>query len=124
MKIQLDRWKIINLDLKTVDDNEKNKNSFDLSTGHFFSEKDPNEFGIGFEVEINDIEFNLSLEAIFVFKVDEEITEEFKVSDFPKINAPAISFPYLRAYISNLTLQSGYKPVILPSINFVSLAQE
>lgn len=124
MKIQLESWKVIDVELKSVEENDKNENSFDLSTGHFFPENETNEFRIGFEIEINDIEFNLSIEAIFIFTADEKITEEFKVSDFPKINAPAIAFPYLRAYISNLTLQSGYKPVILPSINFVSLAEE
>ena len=51
-----------------------------------------------------------------------KITEDFKLSSFPKINAPAIAFPYLRAFVSNLTLQSGLEPVILPSINFVQLA--
>lgn len=124
MKIQLENWKIIDVDLKSVEEVSDNKNSFDLKTGHFFPEETPNEFGVGFEIEINDIEFNLSIEAIFIFKLDEKVTEAFKVSDFPKINAPAIAFPYLRAYISNLSLQSGYKPVILPSINFVSLADE
>ena len=64
------------------------------------------------------------VEALFMFSVDGEITEGFKLSDFPKINAPAIAFPYLRAYISNLTLQSGLEPVMLPSINFVTLAKE
>ncbi|WP_222708016.1 protein-export chaperone SecB [Algibacter pacificus] len=59
-----------------------------------------------------------------MFKLDKDISEEFKLSDFPKINAPAIAFPYLRAYISNLTLQSGFEPVMLPSINFVNLAKE
>ena len=63
------------------------------------------------------------IEAFFNFEiVDEKITEDFKLSSFSKINAPAIAFPYLRAFVSNLTLQSGLEPVILPSINFVQLA--
>lgn len=124
MKIQLDTWKIIDVNLKSVEDKSDNENSFDLSTGHFFPEDKEKEFGISFEIDIKDVEFNLLIEAIFIFKIDEKITEEFKVSDFPKINAPAIAFPYLRAYVSNLTLQSGYKPVMLPSINFVSLADD
>lgn len=123
MKIQLDSWKVIDVDLKSVVEGSDNENSFNLSTEHFFTQDKPNEFGVGFEIDIKDVDFNLSLEAIFNFNLDTNITEEFKVSDFPKINAPAIAFPYIRAYISNLTLQSGYKPVMLPSINFVSLAE-
>ena len=56
---------------------------------------------------------------MFDFITDEEITEDFKISHFPKINAPAIAYPYLRAFVSNLTLQSGVDPAMLPTINFI-----
>lgn len=123
MKIQLESWKIKNLSFSVLNE-ERSENSFDLSTGHFFTEEDKKKFGISFEITINDKEFDLNIEAVFLFKLDEDLTEEFKLSDFPKINAPAIAFPYLRAFVSNITLQSGFKPVILPSINFVSLAEK
>lgn len=78
---------------------------------------------MAFKLNINDRSFDLIIEAFFNFEiVDEKMTEDFKLSSFPKINAPAIAFPYLRAFVSNLTLQSGLEPVILPSINFVQLA--
>jgi len=124
MKIQLENWKVLKLNFTSSEEGNIKENSFDLSTGHFFPEDKPNTFGIGFEVEINDKRFDLNIETIFMFKLDKEISEEFKLSDFPKINAPAIAFPYLRAYISNLTLQSGFEPVMLPSINFVNLAKD
>ena len=60
----------------------------------------------------------------FLFQMDENVTNDFRDSDFVKINAPAIAFPYLRSYISNLTLQSGFSPIILPSINFVEFAKQ
>ena len=68
---------------------------------------------------VNDKKFNLDIKAMFDFLTDEEISEEFKQSHFPRINAPAIAYPYLRAYVSNLTLQSGVNPAMLPTINFV-----
>lgn len=125
MTIQLDKWKVQNCSFTALSGDEiREDNSFDLKTGHFFPDADDRVFGIGFEVEIKDKEFDLFVEAIYMFKVDESINEEFKLSNFPRINAPAIAFPFLRAYISNLTLQSGYDPVVLPSINFVQLAEE
>ena len=39
-------------------------------------------------------------------------------------NAPAILFPYIRAYISTLTNLSGYKPINLPTLNLTSLREE
>lgn len=127
MKIQLKDWKITNLNLSLLDENVKrDDNSFDLESGNYFSEeKDSNTFGVGFKLTINDKLFDLVVEALFHFELlDEKITDEFKLSSFPKVNAPAIAFPYLRAFISNLTLQSGLEPVILPSINFVQLANK
>lgn len=52
------------------------------------------------------------------FETREDITEDFKQSQFPGMNAPAIGFPYLRAYMSQVLLLSGYKPTLIPTINF------
>ena len=41
----------------------------------------------------------------------------------PAINAPAIAFPYLRSFLSILTMQAGYPPVMIPSVNFVEFAK-
>lgn len=125
MNIQLKEWKVKNLSFKINDvqiEEQKKKNSFNFSMGHFFSEENPKEFGIGFCINVDGEEFTIVIEMIFLFELDENIDEAFKHSDFLTINAPAIAFPYVRSYISNLTLQSGFSPVILPSVNFVKLA--
>lgn len=58
------------------------------------------------------------------FVTDSAIDEEFMSSNFPYVNAPAISYPFLRAFVSNLTLNAGYSPVMLPSVNFVALKEK
>lgn len=58
------------------------------------------------------------------FEVDEELTEKFISSNFPKVNAPAIAFPFLRAFVSNYLLNSGYNPILLPSINFTQFKSD
>lgn len=123
MKLQLKKLNVTSITLSVFDNETKReKNSFDLETSRFFSEEETNSFRIGFNLKIYDKSFDLFIEAISYFEMDDEITEEFKLSSFPKVNAPAIAFPYLRSFVSILTLQSGLDPVILPSINFVSLA--
>ena len=62
--------------------------------------------------------------AIAHFSTNIEITTEFKHSSFIKVNAPAIAFPYVRVFISNMTLNAGYNPVVLPSFNFIKLSEE
>lgn len=127
MNIQLKEWKVKNLSFKINDiqiEKKTKKNSFNLSMGHFFSEENSKEFGIGFRINIKDEEFNILMEMVFLFELDEDVDEKFKQSEFLTINAPAIAFPYVRSYISNLTLQSGFSPIILPSVNFVKLAKK
>ena len=127
MNIQLKEWKVKNLSFKINDiqiEKKTKKNSFNLSMGHFFSEENSKEFGIGFRINIKDEEFNILMEMVFLFELDENVDEKFKQSDFLTINAPAIAFPYVRSYISNLTLQSGFSPIILPSVNFVKLEKK
>lgn len=125
MKIQLKGWKVKQLSFKINDKPSKvsKKNSFNLSVGHSFSEDNDREFGIGFIIMIRDAEFSIKLEMLFLFQIDQHIDEDFKQSDFVKINAPAIAFPYVRSYISNFTLQSGFDPIILPSVNFVAFGK-
>lgn len=91
--------------------------------GNFYPEDNNKAFGVGLFIELKDNEFSLKVEMVFLFELDSIIDDEFKNSDFPKINAPAIAFPYVRSFISNITLQSGFAPVILPSINFVEFVK-
>jgi preprotein translocase subunit SecB len=58
------------------------------------------------------------------FRTDAPLDEEFRKGSFPFVNAPAIAYPYLRAYVSNFTLNSGYAPIMLPSVNFVAMKQK
>lgn len=55
------------------------------------------------------------------FIADAPLDEEFKKSSFALISAPAIAYPYLRTFVSNFTLNSGYAPIMLPSVNFVAM---
>lgn len=128
MKIQLKNWETNNISFIRLEGTDKrDENSFDLKTDNYFSNDKANNnfFGVIFHLAIKDKNFDLSVETVFHFElIDEELTDEFKNSSFPIINAPAIAFPYLRAFVSNLTLQAGTLPVILPSINFVELVKQ
>jgi len=94
---------------------------YDFSFSPVFSETDLSEFLIIFNLSLNGEDFSLVIEYAARFSVDEIIDKEFKTSNFVKVNAPAIAYPFLRTYISNLTLNSGFLPIILPTINFTAL---
>lgn len=73
-----------------------------------FTAKDANEL----------VDISIVAVAIFQYEAIDNIAE----SQYFTVNAPAIAFPYLRAYISTLTTQSGIPPIILPTLNLSGLA--
>mgnify|MGYP000473183207 CR=1 FL=1 len=89
-------------------------------------EKDGNQFAVIFEIGLSNKRktFKFKVRASAHFESSEKLTEDFINSPFARINAPAIAFPYVRAFISNFTLNCGYNPVMLPSFNFVEMAKE
>ena len=47
-----------------------------------------------------------------------------EIPDFFYPNSIAILFPYIRAFVSTLSLQANYKPIILPTINLSGLKDQ
>ncbi len=103
---------------------ESAENSFNFVVGA--SVENRNIFAVIFNLKISDERENYFLETIYEasFITSEEIDDSFMNSNFPKINAPAIAFPYFRAFISTITQQAGFNTVVLPSVNFVKFAEE
>lgn len=81
--------------------------------------KSLNQFILQLTVDIKDIEgnftINLLVESIFSYPVDADIKSY--VDSLFITNAPAIIFPYVRAYISSLTALSGMPTLVLPTLN-------
>jgi hypothetical protein len=51
----------------------------------------------------------------------EEGTDYDNIPDYFYLNSIAIVYPYLRAFISNLTLQANHQPLVLPVLNLTGL---
>lgn len=65
---------------------------------------------------------DITVKANGIFEYDKDIDEKAK-KNFFTLNAPAILFPYVRAYVSSLTALSGMPPITLPTINLASTRQ-
>lgn len=80
--------------------------------------KSLNQFMLLIKVNIRDVEngfhIEISTESTFTYPENADI-EEYKKSLFIA-NAPAIVFPYIRAYISSLTALSGLPVLTLPTL--------
>lgn len=89
-------------------------------SGQIFS--DNSIFKLKLDITIKDnnevINAELTTEATFVF--NKSITES-DLENYFYVNAPAIVFPYVRAYLSTLTNLSGIRPINLPTLNLTRL---
>jgi len=47
-----------------------------------------------------------------------------QIPDFFFANSIAIIFPYIRAFVSTLTLQANVVPIVLPTLNLTPLSQQ
>lgn len=63
--------------------------------------------------------FKAEVSIIGTFKFTDK--EDKKMESFLYLNAPAILFPYVRAYINTLTALSGNKAIVLPTLNLARL---
>ncbi len=85
-----------------------------------------NQFHLKLDVKIKDFEdkFDIKLSTISIFTYPEGANiEDYKQSLFI-LNAPAIVFPYLRAYITSLTALSGMSTLTLPTLNMANIGEE
>lgn len=104
---------------------DTDEDAFRFSLTQAFSEEPITTFLIIFELLYEaDQGYTLEVEYQATFEADEPITEKFRSSNYPKINAPAIAYPFLRSFVSTVTVNAGYESVLLPTVNFVELAKQ
>ena len=83
-----------------------------------------NIFELTLEIKVDNIEetFNSEVTIIGTFKFADR--NDPNMESFLYLNAPAILFPYARAYINTLTALSGNEPIRLPTLNLSGLKDE
>jgi len=124
MNITLIETKVDTLSLRKTDFEEDTKEPT-FSVGTAFSSDALNSFLIVFDLSIKaDESHMLTVKYIAKFEAGSDILEDERESPFFSINAPAIAYPFLRAFVANFMLSSGFEPIMLPTINFVKLAKD
>ncbi|MEJ1369408.1 MAG: protein-export chaperone SecB [Candidatus Sedimenticola sp. (ex Thyasira tokunagai)] len=123
MQIQLVETKVYSL---VICDQEEDKPLTGLKVGTAFHPAELEQFTIVFDLQVatSDNERVFDIKFVAFFKSDKEITEADRELHFFNVNAPAIAYPFLRSYVANVMLLSGYEPVMLSTINFSQLAKD
>lgn len=111
-------YKIVDSTIRISEDMEispKLQVSFEQTTGSIIEEGMYNHT-LTAKITNDNASMNVEVKAVGFFEFDKTLSKESLQSFFQK-NAPAILFPYVRAYISALTGLSGVAPLILPTLN-------
>lgn len=92
-----------------------------------FAEELSRQFVVSFELEKalnpsgqSGVKTQLRLSYLAFFEAAEDLTEELKSSHFTRVNAPAVGYPYLRAFVSQFASLAGFEPCTLPIKNFMA----
>ncbi len=82
-------------------------------------------FQLKLDVKIKDKNksFNIEIDAVANFSFEKNI-ELSNLDNYFYVNAPAILFPYIRAYISALTTLSGFEAINLPTLNVTKIEKD
>lgn len=124
MKLRLHGTHVNTLELAQLEhDKSEDQRPVDgFRTNYWFPAEEPKAFYVIFEIEVFLGKSTLlQLEYHAEFACDEDIDDSFQTSPFVGVNAPAIAYPYMRAFITAFCALSGYDPVILPAVNFQAL---
>jgi preprotein translocase subunit SecB len=107
-----------------IDFSKKRSNDLQIDfepSGKFFSSAGIYELTFLFRAHNGDIENSfVKIECIATFKFNENISFE-DIPNYFYPNSIAIIFPYMRAFISTVTLQANIPPIMLPTMNLSSL---
>lgn len=78
---------------------------------------------LGVKVEDENKSFKIEINAVANYTFENKAELE-NLNSFFYINAPALLFPYIRAYISTLTNLSGFEPINLPTLNMTRMGDD
>lgn len=65
----------------------------------------------------------VSISCVAKFSFKDTIKEE-DIPEYFYPNSLAIIFPYIRAFVSTVSLQANVRPIILPTVNLMGLTNE
>lgn len=87
-------------------------------------EEDNKMFILTLNVLVKDKKSSLEVKMTVTGKFKYETNDIQELVPYLGFNAPAIIFPYIRAYITNITALGGMSPIILPTLNMEGVGKE
>lgn len=118
---RFDRYVISSSEIK-IEDNTTSEWNLDINPRGKLSMQ-AGEFVLFLDIHVYNqtVDMKFMLKGFFSFDLEQD---EKELRDFITINAPAILFPYLRAYVTTVCTLSGAKAIVLPTLNMMRIYEE
>jgi preprotein translocase subunit SecB len=120
--IQLRSLKVLELSIKVIPEHDQHQlpdiGKFSLFHGHseYVQTEKAIAVKIGVEIgrKVEATPFELRVEILGLFEVDDEKFPLKSIHSWAKQNAPLILYPYLREQVFNLASRAGFEGILLP----------
>lgn len=123
-KFQFKGFKIIRSLIERNEKEPSKKISLGFVPKGFINKKDSSfQLQLGVKIEDENKSFKIEIEAVANYSFENKEGLD-NLGKFFYMNAPALLFPYIRAYISTLTNLSGFEPINLPTLNMTGLGED
>jgi preprotein translocase subunit SecB len=123
-KFQFKGFKIIRSLIERVNSDPSKKISLEFKPEGFLNKEAATfQLHLGVKIEDENKSFKVEIDAIANYTFESNAGLE-NLNSFFYVNAPALLFPYIRAYISTLTNLSGFEPINLPTLNMTGLGAD
>ena len=108
--------------VKNIHPSPEDENRLGLDLIILHDATNPDLTTVRFRIDAYHSEVGMTLKADYdcLFETNFDLNKELDPEKVFRVNAAAIAFPYFRAFISQITLLSGFPPLILPTLNFAS----
>ncbi|MGA2331310.1 MAG: protein-export chaperone SecB [Syntrophales bacterium] len=102
---------------------------YKLSVGTTEYDKKKKIISVGLKFETEEVKnkknpFDMAIELLAFFKVDESKFSPKDVPHWANHNAPYILYPYMREQVYALTVRAGFKPLLLPLVGVPTFQAE
>ena len=127
IKLAFEGVDILNVNFEAIAPPQEDLNiKVELTSAVFYPQENKQIFKIVTDLKVEDERyFTLSLRGVGNFRLSEDLTDDTKKL-FVNTNAPAIMFPYLRAFVSTLTANLGesFNSITIPTQFFKGELEE
>ncbi|SMO77679.1 preprotein translocase subunit SecB [Saccharicrinis carchari] len=123
-KFQFKGFKIARSVIERNDKEASKKISLGFAPKGFIHKNDQKfQLQLGVKIEDENKSFHIEINAVANYHFENKEGLD-NLGNFFYVNAPALLFPYIRAYISTLTNLSGFEPINLPTLNMTGLGED